>query len=409
MTRAILNALLLFLSQVGGYLIPLLEIPFLTRVISPSVLGEVFFIQSWMLTLSLVVEYGFNYNATKKIAENKNCQKSILAVVSEVTSAKVVSCAVITLVLVIGITLFLPASIKLEWVVFAYLQFVGFSFSPYWYFQGKEQLKGVVSFDVTVRFLALGCLFLFVGSDVDAGYILLIQGGAGFALTVITNGMMFYKEGAPQINIVLGIKALKAGWHYFLFKSSSTVLLSMNSILVGFISSMELLAIYVGAEKIMKAILGLSNPVITAFYPYFCTVLKENKVKYLKELKYFIATLTSLGILGVVIGLFSYEWIINLFLGASYVNSKDILVVYLFLIPLRMMSQSISVGYLLPNEKVKLTSKVVLLSTLLNLTLAIVLINAFSVIGMVYTILAVECFLILAFLFLCKNETVTKL
>lgn len=69
-----------------------------------------------------------------------------------------------------------------------------------------------------------------------------------------------------------------------------------------------------------------------------------------------------------------------------------------------MLPQSLSVGMLLPNEQVKETSQMVLLSTFLNLVLAMILIKTFSVMGMLYALLIVKCFLILTFGFLCKNK-----
>lgn len=59
------NLIALFSVQAVNYIIPLLTIPYLTRVLKPEGWGQVAFVQSLGLMLITIMEYGFSLSAAR--------------------------------------------------------------------------------------------------------------------------------------------------------------------------------------------------------------------------------------------------------------------------------------------------------------------------------------------------------
>lgn len=58
--RTAQNLLALYGVQFANYLLPLITLPYLTRVLGPESWGSLVVVQSFAQYLSLLVEYGFN-------------------------------------------------------------------------------------------------------------------------------------------------------------------------------------------------------------------------------------------------------------------------------------------------------------------------------------------------------------
>ena len=73
-TRALLthsvakNAAALYAIQFAGYIVPLVTLPYLSRVLGPAGFGLLLFSQSFALWASMIIEYGFNLSATRDVA-----------------------------------------------------------------------------------------------------------------------------------------------------------------------------------------------------------------------------------------------------------------------------------------------------------------------------------------------------
>ena len=72
--------------QIVNYAFPLITIPFVSRILGPSSLGTINYINAFIVYFTVLVGYGFNYSATRKISANYNDIKNRDLVFSEVIS-----------------------------------------------------------------------------------------------------------------------------------------------------------------------------------------------------------------------------------------------------------------------------------------------------------------------------------
>ena len=61
------NIISLVILQGTNYLLPLISLPYLVRVLGPEKFGLIAFVQAIIQYFTMVVDYGFNWSATKKL------------------------------------------------------------------------------------------------------------------------------------------------------------------------------------------------------------------------------------------------------------------------------------------------------------------------------------------------------
>ena len=67
-SRILKNITALGVLQIANYLIPLLVLPIISRVLGATLFGGVGYAQNIVSYLTLIVNYGFEYSATRQIA-----------------------------------------------------------------------------------------------------------------------------------------------------------------------------------------------------------------------------------------------------------------------------------------------------------------------------------------------------
>ena len=90
------------LVQFANYLIPLLLIPYVTRVLGPDAFGRASYAQNIGAYLTLLVNYGFEFSATQEVSIHKNNPAKVQSIFSTVIAFKF-ALFVLSLALVAGL------------------------------------------------------------------------------------------------------------------------------------------------------------------------------------------------------------------------------------------------------------------------------------------------------------------
>lgn len=83
------NVVALYGVQFARYLLPLVTIPYLARVLGATTWGLVAFSQAFGAYASLVVEFGFDYAATREVAKIRDSRENLSSLVAGVLGAKI--------------------------------------------------------------------------------------------------------------------------------------------------------------------------------------------------------------------------------------------------------------------------------------------------------------------------------
>src|SRR5690606_689706 len=87
--------------QIVNYIFPLITIPFVSRIIGPEGFGLINYITALISYFILIIGFGFDFSATRKIALRPSSLELRSIIYSKVTGARVMLFLICTIVFII--------------------------------------------------------------------------------------------------------------------------------------------------------------------------------------------------------------------------------------------------------------------------------------------------------------------
>lgn len=397
------SATALTAAHAVGYAISLAEVPILARALGASAYGELLWVQATALIASILIDYGFNLSASREIARCRHDPTQVRRICGDVFLAKLMLLTIVTVPLVILYEVTQPTSYGMALAGFIYL--IGFGMTPFWYFQGMERMGRSVVIEVLTRTLALAGLFLFVTSPTDVTLALFIMATGSFACTAITIGMCRREVGPFSGSISGAISQVRHSTAFFFYKSSSQLMTTAATTVLGAVAGKAAVGLFAPSEKIIKAVVGLALPISQAFYPHLSRLFVENPRKKTRQALYLVFAATVGGLLAAASLTILGPDLMSLMLGPGYEQVNALIVLMVWLIPLRLFNQTLGMAILLPAQFERPASIATIVASMLALGVGTLLALSEGALGMVQGLLIGETTLVLIQIFLARQAT----
>lgn len=381
--------------QAFNYILPLLVLPYLIRTVGLNYFGVLMFSQSIINYFIIIVDYGFNLSATREISIHRNEKNKLIEIYTSVTGIKLILFAICSFFLSL---LFLFDEIRNYYYIYIsfYLMVLGQIFFPVWFFQGIEKMEFITLINVITKTLCMLLVFVLI-LDSNDFWIYPVLVSLGFILSGIFSiiilkikfGIKFEKR---RLNI---LSYLKKGYPIFIstFYTSFFRLLPLN--LLGFMYRPELVAIYALAEKIIRSLLMLQQPIVQSLFPRVSVLFKESKSQAINQIKKFIYFSVPLLLLVILLlNMFSHDLVI-LIGGVEMLESVFLLKLFTPLILIIFLANIFGSQIMLNIGLTYEFQRVLKKSALLSIFVLPVTIYYLNCIGAVLGVLLIE-FLILA-------------
>lgn len=386
------NVSALYVVYITSYLLPLVTIPYLTRVLGPDYWGLIAFAQSFGQYFVLIIEYGFTLSATREVAQQRDHKEKLSELLAGVMGAKLF---LIVLSFSIGIIAkpFIP--IFQEHPSFFWLAFfwaVSQSLSPLWYFQGMEKMRLVAALDVIAKTIATLCVFLFIHEAKQAPLFLVFQGIASFLSTFIAFCIAYRDLHLRFPSLASTKRALSLGWTLFLFKSAVSFYTVGNTFILGLFVAPTYVGYYAGAERISKALLGLLNPIAQALYPRMNHLITHSKIEAAKLAQ---KSLRFIGGGSMALGFATFllsPFLVKIMLGHEFQPASHTLKILSLLIPMIAISNVLGIQWMIPLKLDGFFNAIIILAGTLNIVLAVILAPIYSYNGMAWAVVISEIF-----------------
>lgn len=314
--------------------LPLLAFPYLARVLQPEAFGQVMYLLTLAMVVSIIVEWGFGLGAVRTIATCRNDTAALQHIVYGVLGAKIVLAL---------LCIFLIGGIKMLFSSFGGTSFglacaVGYGivlgFNPTWYYQGMgEGMRSVALWDVGSSALALGLMLLAVHeAEHSSRYILLLFLCKGSCYTWL-NLRICRSHAFLRLSLHTAWQALVQVRIFFFTRLASLLYTQGNMLLAGNILPTRELGMLIASDKIAKAVVSISGPITQTLFPEVCAL--RQKAPH-KARHYLRLSLCCSGLIGLVAALALWllaPWIIYVALGPHYEAATPILRISCFVIP----------------------------------------------------------------------------
>lgn len=319
--REIKDVVYLMALQSLNYVAPLIVFPYLMKVLGAEKFGFIGFSLSVNTYLMLLVDFGFNLSATKKIAQARNNPTELNKLFLATLWAKIGLLFISFVILLIFAFLIPRFQIYSTTLLIMFLMVVANTFSFVWLFQGLGKIRIISIINIISKFLILPLTFLFVKSSNDYNIAAFIQSFVYIIGSAITLGVLLNKKYITNwfaIKKIEIIEELKTAYPIFLSNAATSIYTALFVIILGYYSTPIEVGKYAAAEKIMRGFCFLIfTPISQAFYPKISSMSlssPKNAIELTNKILIFVIGIMIM----LFIILFFFSSSIMHFLGKDY-------------------------------------------------------------------------------------------
>ena len=323
--KVIKNYLYNLSYQILTIILPIITVPYVTRIFTSEALGNYVFYNSIVSYFSLFAMLGIGVYGTKQIAAASDVSSTFWNIYAIQLIASILAMAVYIIAifsipqmggiipLIVGITLF-AKMIDISWL-----------------FSGKEDFKKITIRNTVVRIIGVISIFTFVKSSDDLYlYVFLI---------VIFDFLGQFVMWVPAKKFIkrpsFNTKIMKRNLHpialLFLPQVAISLYVVLDRTLLGLLGSYSDVGIYEQGQKLISILLKVVSSLGVVMLPRVANLLSERRDKEAQNMVKFSFILYNLIIFPMIFGLIAVnEVFVKLFLGKNFQDVKYVLYVIVF-------------------------------------------------------------------------------
>lgn len=281
----------LMLLQIAGYVFPLITIPYLARVIGIEGFGKIAFAAAVVMWFQTVADWGFNYTATRDVAQNRDNPEKVSEIFSNVLWARIFL-MLCSFALLMGLIITIPYFKENQAILLVtFLMVPGHIFFPDWFFQAMERMKFITIFDLLSKALFTALVFIFIKEKSDfilqplffsLGYVL----SGVFAMYIIMVKWQV-KLNRPNPNIIFN--TIKNSTDVFINNIVPNLYYGFSTILLSFWGGNASVGLLDAGRKLLSVSEHFMQLVSRVFFPFLSR--RSDKHSIYVKINFLIATL----------------------------------------------------------------------------------------------------------------------
>lgn len=370
----------LSLLQVASYIFPLITIPYLARVIGVDSFGKIAFASAVIVWFRTIADWGFNFTATRDVAQNRGDLKKISKIFSNVLWARVFL-TLCSFVILYSAILFIPKfNESKDILLVTFLMIPGHLLYPDWFFQAMERMKYITIFNVISKLLFTILIFIFIKQKSDyllqplfttLGYI--VSGIVAMYIIIKKWNIKLYKPNLKEI-----FRTINKSTDVFINNIMPNLYNSFSTVLLGFYGG----PISNGLLDAGGKFVGISQQFMTivsrAFFPFLSRRIDKHQVYVKLNLTFAVLFSVALFILAPIL--------IKLFFTEEFYDAIIVLRIMSLSIVFLALSNIYGTNYMIIQGYEKELRNITFVSSIIGFALSFVLIKNFDFIGAAITI-----------------------
>ena len=323
--KVIKNYLYNLSYQILTIILPIITVPYVTRIFTSEDLGNYGFYNSIVSYFSLFAMLGIGIYGTKQIAAANDVSSTFwnIYVIQLIASILAISVYVIAILsvpqmrgiipLILGIALFTKM------------------FDISWLFAGKEDFKKITLRNTVVKVTGVLSIFTFIRSkeDLFLYVFLIVMFDFLGQVAMWIPAKKFIKR--PSFNMKIMKKNLHPIVLLFLPQIAISLYVVLDRTLLGLLGSYSDVGIYEQGQKLISILLTVVSSLGTVMVPRVANLLFERKDKEAQNMVKFSFILYNLIIFPMIFGLIAInEVFVKFFLGKNFQDVKYVLYIIVF-------------------------------------------------------------------------------
>lgn len=385
------NVLALYCLQAATFLVPLVTLPYVSRVLGPAGFGLVVFSQGASIFLTLFIDWGFTPIGIWKVAAERNDPEALATTVALVRTAQLLMSA-LSVPVAIGVLIVVqkfnqhPAFLVMAWVAA-----ISAALMPNWFFVGIERVRLTATLQLAFRVAGAALTFVLVQKAGDAWIVMVLYMASSMGMWIASDVLVYRRVRFGLRGIREGFATIRQAFRVFVGTIGVSLLSTFNVVLLGLFVPSAQVAQFGGSERIVRTWQQLFGPLGTAVYPRLTFLQQSNRTERARQLwKIAIVVVVGAGVLvALLFEVFAPVWI-RLIFGQKFVHEGvPILRILVLLIPSSIVS-SFAVFWLVPLGRDRAVLNTALAAGLLNVTVGCILVPLIGPQGMAWSVVLAQ-------------------
>lgn len=272
------NIFALISVQALSYVLPLITLPYVTRVLGVGAWGTVALVQIVLSYFTLVTNWGFSLSGTRKVAENRNHINKLSEIFIATWTAQWCLCIIACVVLIVMVNCIPYFESSSTYYLYGIGIIVGNILFPVWFLNGLEKMKELAGIQIFTRLISVPLTFVMIKSPSDAPLLLAISGFTG----ILSGGLSIYwirkrlnlRWIAPTLNQIFS--ELKEGGTMFTSTLWISCYTTITPIILGSMSGANAVGYYAFADRFKSLALSFLAPISQSLFPRLSHLFLDN-------------------------------------------------------------------------------------------------------------------------------------
>lgn len=390
------------LSSLIGLFAPLIVLPHIINTIGLTYYGISAVAFTASIFLSLAVDFGFNISCVNKLSKTKE-NKSVI--ISNVIYAKALIFLLLIVLATISYLILFDSKIEQKVYLSSLIIPLTSVFNMSWALQGLQRIKAWSIFQSIGFLIYVVATFLLINSPDDVLFVNLAYGigflSSGFFSIIYLT--IRHKVFLTRLKIRAVLELIRDSHHFFLSNVLSYATLFFLGPLTGAIISYEAVGIFSILEKIYQLMRKPLSIYQTLMLPKISGILEFDSSRALSLIRQTYPFVVFLILIQSVV-IFFYKEEVIIFFTLDNVELLNRLLSISFAGILMVMVNCPIVLLLMALDKKRTLMYFSLSGFVLGVILAVPLIKTYGVLGTVYTLLFIESYFAISFVFVIKKN-----
>lgn len=370
----------LSLLQVAGYIFPLITLPYLAQVIGAEGLGKIAFAAAIMVWIQTIADWGFNFTATRDVAQNRDNPEKVSEIFSNVFWARCTLVLLSFIVLVLLILIVPHFRENSSVILVTFLMVPGHVLFPDWFFQAIEKMGYITILNLLMKLVFTTMVFIFIKQPEDyilqplftsLGYV--VSGLIALYYIVCKWGIKLHKPNGAGV-----LQTIKRSTDVFINNLAPNLYNSFSTVLLGFFGGGIANGIYDGGVKFFN----IGSQLLSIFTRTFFPFLSRRPEKH----NQFASLTIGISIVIAAILYIAAPWLVQFMLSPEFTDSVIVLRILAVSLVFITLSSVYGSCYLIIHKQEKILRKITLYSSLAGFIIAWPLIYNFSYVGTALTV-----------------------
>ncbi|HGF7598932.1 TPA: flippase [Enterococcus hirae] len=387
--------------QLFVIIIPLVTIPYVSRILGSNGIGINAYTNSIIQYFILFGSIGINLYGNRTIAYSRDNKKNMSQTFWEIIILRLI-CIVISYLLFL-LFLFFTKEYKIYYFYQSFF-IIAAGFDISWFFMGIEDFRKTVLRNIFVKIASLIAVFIFVKTESDVGKYILVLSISTLMGNLTLWPYLHRFVSRPDFTKLDLWKHFFPSLTLFIPQIATQVYLVLNKTMLGAMEGVKSAGYYENSDKIVKVILAIITATGTVMLPRVAnTYAKGNKEKVYQYLLLSFDFVSSICI-PMALGLAAIAPKFSIwFLGSDFAITGKIISILSLVIIFIGWSNVLGTQYLLPTNQTRYYTISVISGASINLIMNIPLIQIFGIYGAVISTVLSELTVTTVQLFFIKR------